>query len=34
MQIAAANPEFVNEADVPADRLNKEKRDFESSSNE
>lgn len=25
MQIAAANPEFVNEADVPADRLNKEK---------
>ncbi len=25
MQIAAASPEFVNEADVPADRLDKEK---------
>ncbi len=25
MQIAAANPEFLNESDVPADRLEKEK---------
>ena len=34
MQIAAARPEFLNEASVPAERVEKEKRNFKSSNNE